>query len=235
MANKPKTEADSQFPMTAKVHGGEYTVSISGTDYYSPITVSSSDKSFTIPFDRFADYFSTKDPVELIDRMQYFEKMSYVEFQDYFESNEEQAAPYAAHYLCTRPTKPWYRDGIPVIVYMMARVGLCKNRHERLVAMFYDLVCENGMPVEAIEQDGFNECVYEALRVYVQAYNAKTEQKRMDVIAESGNALAIAVKRYDLECLVRYAADAKSWRRRKKFNDLLELFNSKCYDQRNSQ
>ncbi len=112
MANNSKTEAVSPFPMTAKVHGGEYTVSISGTDYYSPITVSTSDKIFTTPFGRFTNYFSTNDPAELIDRMQGFEKMTYSEFQDYFESNEEQAAPYAAHYLCTRPTKPWYRDGI---------------------------------------------------------------------------------------------------------------------------
>jgi len=101
--------------------------------------------------------------------------------------------------------------------------------------MFYDLVLETGMPVEQVEREGFNDCVLDALRVYEKAHDAGTEQERISVIAASGNELAITIKRYNLECQIRFATEARAWRRRKKLNDLLETLNSKCNDQRNSQ
>jgi len=235
MAKKAKKAVEAFAPMTAKVHGGEFTVTITGTDKYSRIIVSSPDKSFKVPFSRFSEYFETNDPAVIIDRMKYFEKFTFDEFQDYFESNEEQAALIATFYLCTRPTKPWYSEGIPIIVYMMCRTAACRNRHERLVSMFHDLVLETGMPVGQIEREGFNDCVLDALRVYEKAHDADTEQEKISVIAASGNEFAITIKRYNLECQIRFATEAKAWRRRKKLNDLLETLNSKCNDQRNSQ
>lgn len=223
-------------PLSVSLHNGEYSVCITGADDYSPIIVTAEDKSFSIPFSRFSEYFQLEDPQAIIDRLSYFQEMTYEEFQDYFESNEEQAAPIVAINLCTQPNKPWYRDGIPVIVHTMARTSYCKDRHERIVAMFYDLVCEDGMPVSCIIEEGFNTCVYDALRVYEEAHSIKEDEiSRIKLIASSGNELAINVKRYDLEYLIRRATENKSWNRRKKLNGLLELLNSECDDQRKLQ
>ena len=120
-------------------------------------------------------------------------------------------------------------------VHTMARTAYCRNRHERLVAMFYDLVCELGMPVECISGEGFNNQVYEALAVYETAYSAKEEIERIRIIVSSGNELAITVKRYDLEYLIKRAAESKSWNRRKILQGYLDLLNTLCNDQRNSQ
>ena len=138
--------------------------------------------------------------------------------------------------LCTEPGKPYYRDGIPVIVHTMARTAYCKNRHERIVAMFYDLVCEDGMPVSFIIEEGFNTCVYDALYVFEEAHSIKDDEiSRIKAITSSGNELAINVKRYDLEYLIKRATENKSWNRRKKLNNLLELLNSECDDKRKLQ
>ena len=223
-------------PLCVSLHEGQYSVCITGTNEYSPIKVTAEAKSFTIPFSRFTEYFQTDYPQELIDRMEVFEKMSYDEFQDYFESNEEQAAPIVVVNLCTEPGKPYYRDGIPVIVHTMARTAYCKNRHERIVAMFYDLVCEDGMPVSFIIEEGFNTCVYDALYVFEEAHSIKDDEiSRIKAITSSGNELAINVKRYDLEYLIKRATENKSWNRRKKLNNLLELLNSECDDKRKLQ
>ena len=234
--NEMKKSKNEDFkPMMAKLHGGEFTVYITGTEEYSPIKVQASDKSFTIPFSRFRNYFMEDDPEVLIDRMSVFEKMTYEEFQEYFESHEEQAAPIVAVNLCPPHHKFNFRDGATVIVHTMARTAYCRNRHERLVAMFYDLVCELGMPVGCISEEGFNSRVYEALTVYETAYSAKEEIERIRIIVSSGNELAITVKRYDLEYLIKRAAESKSWNRRKILQGYLDLLNTLCNDQRNSQ
>lgn len=235
MKDKKKSKVEDFKPLTAELHNGSYTVCITGTDEYSPIIVQASDKSFTIPFSRFRDYFMEDDPEVLIDRMSVFEKMTYEEFQDYFESHEEQAAPIVAVNLCPPHHNFNFRDGVPVIVHTMARTAYCRNRHERLVAMFYDLVCELGMPVECISGEGFNNRVYEALAVYETAYSAKEEIERIRIIVSSGNELAITVKRYDLEYLIKRAAESKSWNRRKILQGYLDLLNTLCNDQRSSQ
>lgn len=230
-----KSKNEDFKPLMAKLHGGSFTVCITGTEEYSPINVQASDKSFTIPFSRFSNYFMEEDPQVLINGLSAFEKMTYEEFQDYFESHEEQAALIVAANLCTPPFRFDFRDGVPVIVHTMARTAYCRNRHERLVAMFYDLVCELGMPVNCIIAEGFNTCVYEALNVYRTAYSAKDELERIRIIVSSGNDLAITVKRYDLEYLIKRATESKSWNRRKKLQGYLDLLNTLCNEQRNSQ
>lgn len=61
------------------------------------------------------------------------------------------------------------------------------------------------------------------------------EISRIKAITSSGNELAINVKRYDLEYLIKRATENKSWNRRKKLNNLLELLNSECDDKRKLQ
>lgn len=215
-------------PLTATLHGGEYTVEITGSYEDSPIKVTSKGDSFQIPFFRFTHYFREEDAQVLIDRMPHFDSMSFEEFRNYFESNEEFAAPIIADIICGSYTRPWYRDGVPVIVHTMARSARCNGRHERLVAMFYDIILDMGYAVKKFTDCGFNVCVYDALRVYEKASDIKDESERIKMIAASGNQMAINVKRYDLEYLIQRANENRSWRRRNKLNGYLELLNNEC-------
>ena len=68
-------------PLSVSLHNGKYSVCITGTEDYSPINVTAEDKSFSIPFSRFSEYFQLEDPQAIIDRLSYFQKMTYEEFQ----------------------------------------------------------------------------------------------------------------------------------------------------------
>lgn len=218
-----------------KLNDGKYSIHFAGFEEESKVCVENGDDFFFIPFSRLTHYFRSKDTSDVFNGLKAFEKMTYKEFQNYFESNEDIAAPFVIYFLCECSSRPWWRDGEPVVTQMMARTSYCKNRNERLVAMFYDLVLENGMEVADIEDFGFNFDVIDALSIYEEAFTHENETDRIRTIVEYKNQLAITIKRYDLEYLIKRASESKSWNRRKKLQGYLDLLNTLCNDQRSSQ
>lgn len=218
-----------------KLNDGKYSIHFSGFEQESKVCVENGDDFFFIPFSRLTHYFRSKDTSDVFNGLKVFEKMTYKEFQNYFESDEDIAAPFVIYFLCECSGRPWWRDGEAVVTQMMARTSYCKNRNERLVAMFYDLVLENGLEVADIEDSGFNFDVIDALSIYEEAFTHENETDRIRTIVEYRNQLAITVKRYDFEYLIKRATERKSWNRRKKLQGYLDLLNTLCNDQRSSQ
>lgn len=114
-------------------------------------------------------------------------------------------------------------DGKPVILHPLT-VGLAgKDRHEMIAGFLHDVVEDTDITFDDMLKQGVDEVIVEALRLL-------THDKGTDYydyvkrIIDSGNAIALAVKRNDLTHNLQRGRAGGHWKQVQKHEKALEMF-----------